>query len=61
MRPIPAWQQPTYFSSDQSKDGVTLENLFKHIYPNRHLDIELLPVQDLCKLAEAAKKYGAFM
>ncbi|KAG6808169.1 hypothetical protein H0H87_000476 [Tephrocybe sp. NHM501043] len=43
-----------------TEDAATLENLFKHIYPKRHPDIELLPIEDLCKLAEAAEKYEVF-
>ncbi|KAG6815648.1 hypothetical protein H0H87_012660 [Tephrocybe sp. NHM501043] len=43
-----------------TEDASTLENLFQYVYPRRHLDIKLLPSDDLFKLAEAAEKYEMY-
>ncbi|KAG6916813.1 hypothetical protein DXG01_005279, partial [Tephrocybe rancida] len=40
-----------------SEDASTLETLFQYVYPQRRQNIELLPFEDLYKLAEAAEKY----
>ncbi|KAG6916798.1 hypothetical protein DXG01_005321 [Tephrocybe rancida] len=43
-----------------TEDTLTLERLFQYMYLKRHADIDLLPFEDLYKLAEAAEKYEAF-
>ncbi|KAG6887765.1 hypothetical protein C0992_010835 [Termitomyces sp. T32_za158] len=43
-----------------SEDASTFENLFPYIYPMRCPNIDLLPFQDLSKLAEAAEKYQVY-
>ncbi|KAG6916792.1 hypothetical protein DXG01_005315 [Tephrocybe rancida] len=40
-----------------TEDASTLSNLFQYVYPKRPSDVELLPFEDLSKLAEAAEKY----
>ncbi|KAG6864432.1 hypothetical protein C0991_009558 [Blastosporella zonata] len=42
------------------EDGSTLARLFPYFYPGKNPDIELLPYEDLYKLAECAEKYQAF-
>ncbi|KAG6864433.1 hypothetical protein C0991_009559 [Blastosporella zonata] len=42
------------------EDGSTLDRLFPYFYPGKNPDIELLPYEDLYKLAECAEKYQAF-
>ncbi|KAG6916800.1 hypothetical protein DXG01_005323 [Tephrocybe rancida] len=43
-----------------TEDSSTLELFFRYIYPQRHPNIDLLPFEDLFKLAEAAEKYEFF-
>ncbi|KAG6916797.1 hypothetical protein DXG01_005320 [Tephrocybe rancida] len=43
-----------------TEDASTLENLFQYVYPQRQPDLELLSVDELYKLAEAAEKYEVF-
>ncbi|KAG6872283.1 hypothetical protein C0995_011226 [Termitomyces sp. Mi166 len=56
---------PSEFSTDGeivslTEDAATLENLFEYVYPRRHPEVELLSVDELLKLAEAAEKYEVF-
>ncbi|KAG6916796.1 hypothetical protein DXG01_005319 [Tephrocybe rancida] len=43
-----------------TEDVSTLDNLFQYVYPQRQPDLELLSVDELYKLAEAAEKYEVF-
>ncbi|KAG6864431.1 hypothetical protein C0991_009557 [Blastosporella zonata] len=43
-----------------TEDALTLEELFTYVYPKRCINIDLLSVGDLFKLAEAVEKYEIF-
>jgi hypothetical protein len=43
-----------------TEHSETLELLFQFIYPKRHPDLEITPIEILAPLAEAAEKYEVF-